>query len=295
MAMELGIIADEVHADFARACESIRALGLGLVEIRNVDGTNVTLLDDEAVERAVEAVRRNELDVSGIASPVFKSPFDEQPSDAGADFAVAGAETVEAQLALLERACVLAQRFETRLVRIFTFLRVPWSDEVLDTVAQRVAHAAEIARRYDVVLAVENEPACVVGTGFELGRFFERIDRLLSDETRPHVGALWDPGNALAIGEAAPFPDGYRALPLDRLVHVHLKDLGAEPASFGTFVPIGQGRVDYRGQFAELQRDGYRGSVVLEPHYAPEGIDPFDAAKACVDGARAELAAAGIV
>lgn len=290
--MELGIIADEVHVDFATACERIRAWGLPLVEVRNVDGTNVTLLDDAAVDRAVGVVRDAGLRVSGVASPVFKSPLDEVATDAAADFAVPGAETVEAQLKLLDRACAVARRFDTRLVRIFTFLRVPWSDEVVDTVARRVVRAAEIARRHDVVLAVENEPACVVGTGEELGRFFARLDPLLGDALRPHVGALWDPGNALALGEAAPYPDGYGALPLDRLVHVHLKDLGAEPASFGTFVPIGQGRIDYRGQFAALRRDGYRGSVVLEPHYAPPGVASDEAAATCVEAARAELASA---
>jgi sugar phosphate isomerase/epimerase len=75
-------------------------------------------------------------------------------------------------------------------------------------------------------------------------------------------------------------------------VHVHLKDLGRAPASFGTFVPLGQGRIDYRGQFRALRRDGYRGSAVLEPHYAPPGIDPHEAIGACVEAARAELAAA---
>lgn len=290
--MELGIIADEVHAEFEVACESIRDWGLPLVEVRNVDGTNVTLSSDADVDRAVATVRRTGLRVSGIASPVFKSPLDERATDAAADFAVAGAETVDAQLELLGRACELARRFDTRLVRIFTFLRVPWSDEVVDTIARRVVRAAEVARQHDVVLAIENEPACVVGSGVELGRFFARLDPLLPENLRPHVGALWDPGNALAIGEAAPYPDGYRAVPADRLVHVHLKDLGNEPASFGTFVPIGQGRIDYRGQFAALRRDGYRGSVVLEPHYAPAGVDPVEAAATCVEAARAELASA---
>src|SRR5690606_3310940 len=129
-------------------------------------------------------------------------------------------------------------------------------------------------------------------TGDELGRFFARLDAVLPEALRPHVGALWDPGNALAIGEERPYPDGYRALPAGRLLHVHLKDLGAEPASFGTFVPLGQGRIDYEGQFQALEQDGYEGSVVLEPHYAPAGMDSAAAAKVCVDAARAVLAAA---
>jgi len=290
--MELGIIADEVHASFATACEHIARWGVPLVEVRNVDGRNVTLLDDAALDDAAAVVRRHGLRVSGVASPVFKSALDERPSDAAADFAVPGLVTVDDNLALLERACVAARRLDTRLVRVFTFFRLPWSDAVVERVAGHLARAAEVARRHDVILAVENEPVCVVATGAELGAFMRRLDALLPDGLRPHVGALWDPGNALGAGEATPYPDGYAALPADRVVHVHLKDLGSEPASFGTFVPLGQGRIDYRGQFHALARDGYHGSVVLEPHYAPTGVDPLEAARTCVEAARGELAAA---
>ena len=290
--MELGIIADEVHGSFSTACEHIAGWGLPLVEVRNVDGRNVTLLDDAALDDAVATVRAHGLRVSAVASPVFKSALDERPSEAAADFAVPGLVTVADNLALLERACVAARRFDTRFVRVFTFFRVPWSDAVVEQVTRHVAEAAEVARRHDVVLAIENEPVCVVATGSELGRFMGLLDALLAADLRPHVGALWDPGNALGAGEATPYPDGYAAIPSDRLVHVHLKDLGNEPASFGTFVPLGQGRIDYRGQFRALARDGYRGSVVLEPHYAPAGVDPLEAARICVEAARGELQAA---
>lgn len=289
--MELGIITDEVHTDFERACAEVAGWGLTLAEVRNVNGTNVARLSDDEARSAAAAVRRNGLRVSAVASPVFKSPLDGRPVDSAAlDFVVPGTETVAAQLELLERSCALARLFETRFVRVFTFLRVAWSDDVIDQVIEHMIDAAEIAARNDVVLAVENEPACIVGTGRELGAFFARLDAALDPRLRAHVGALWDPGNALSIGEDRPYPGGYDALNVERLVHVHLKDLGSEPGAFGTFVPLGEGRIDYRGQFDALRRDGYKGSVVLEPHYAPAGIDPVTAAKTCVDAARKVLA-----
>ncbi|HLV11363.1 MAG TPA: TIM barrel protein, partial [Trueperaceae bacterium] len=199
--MELGIITDEVHSDFAVACEHAARWGLPLVEVRNVDGKNVVLLSDAEAEAAAATVKRLGLRVSAIASPVFKSPLDERGEAGAVDFTVAGAVTVADQLELLERACALARRFGTRLVRVFTFLRVPATDEVLDAVAAHMARAAEVAARHDVVLAVENEHACVVGTGADLGRFFARLDRVMAPALAPHVGALWDPGNALAAGE----------------------------------------------------------------------------------------------
>lgn len=289
--MELGIITDEVHTDFATACEHIGKWGLPLAEIRNVDGKNVTLLTDGEAASALRSVRRHGLRVSAVASPVFKSPFDEVAPAGMADFSIAGADSVDAQLALLERACVLALRFDTRLVRVFTFLRVPWSHAVVSEVVSRMSLAAAIAQKHDLVLAVENEPACVVGTGAELAEFFSMLDAALPSSLRHHVGALWDPGNALALGEAAPYPDGYAALPKDRLVHVHVKDTTTVGAGFGGFVPPGQGLIDYAGQFAALRRDGYAGSVVLEPHYAPPDTSTTDAALACVTATRRLLAA----
>lgn len=290
--MELGIITDEVHTDFERACEAAAAWGLTLVEVRNVDGKNVSRLTDAEAQRAAATLQRLGLRVSAVASPVFKSPLDERPVTGGLDFVVPGTETVAVQLELLERSCTLARLFGTRFVRVFTFLRLPWTEEVIDAVVGHMVTAAEVAARHGVVLAVENEPACIVGSGLELGRFFEKLDSALEPRLQQHVGALWDPGNALSIGEEHPYPDGYNAVPSDRLVHVHLKDLGSEPGSFGSFVPLGQGRIDYVGQFAALARDGYAGSVVLEPHYAPPGMEPTAAAEACVIAARQVMATA---
>lgn len=289
--MELGIITDEVHVDFEAACRHIANWGLPLAEVRNVNGRNVTQLDDAQVEAAVQAVRANGLKVSAIASPVFKSPLDERSQPATADFSVEGAVSLEDQLRLLERACQLAKRFETNMVRVFTFLRVPWSEEVVDEVVRRMALAAEVAEHYGVILAVENEPACIVGTGAELGEFFTQLDRALPTKLQPHVGALWDPGNALSLGEERPYPDGYDHVPKDRLIHVHLKDTNTVPATFGTFVPLGEGRIDYVGQFKALREDDYRGSVVLEPHYNPPGMELAEAAHACVTAAQRLLAA----
>lgn len=289
--VELGIITDEVHADFEVACRHAARWGLPLVEVRNVDGKNVVLLDDSEAQRAAGVVRDLGMSVSGVASPVFKSPLDEIANAAAADFSVAGAVTVSDQLRLLERSCELARVFGTRLVRVFTFLRVPMSGQVIEKIVGNMVEAAKVAARHDVVLAIENEPACVIGTGKELATFLERLDEALDPELRSHVGALWDPGNALAIGEERPYPDGYDVLPKGRIVHVHVKDLGAEAASYGSFVPVGQGRIDYRGQFEALRRDGYSGSLVLEPHYAPSGMDSVQAAEVCVRAVREVLAA----
>lgn len=290
--MPLGIISDEVSDDLAHACERIRSWDLAHVELRQAWGKNIVRWTGGEVDRAAAIVRDHDLTVTAIASPVFKSPLDERPREQEADFALEGVESMEAQLELLERSCELANRFGTRFVRVFTFWREPWTDDAAERIARNFARAAEVARSHDVVLAVENEPVCIVGTGRELGRVCTLLEERLPEGLRPHVGALWDPGNALAGGEDDPFPGGYEALAGCRLVHVHLKDLVPRADEAPSFVPLGEGAVDYRGQFERLRADGYDGTLVLEPHYAPSHMSKEEAAHACVGAARVVLGSA---
>src|SRR5690606_19486694 len=122
-----------------------------------------------------QSVAASGLEVVGIASPVFKSPPDEQPLEKAADFALPGVESMSAQLALLERACVLAKRFDAPLVRVFSFWREAFTDEAAGQLVAKLSRAAELARFHGVKLAVENEPVCIVGTGAELGRLSELL------------------------------------------------------------------------------------------------------------------------
>lgn len=285
----LGIISDEVSEDFARSCELIRGWGLAQVELRILWGKNVLQLSDEELERSKRIVDEHGLQVTAIASPVFKAPLDGQPRSVKADFALPGSESFEAQLELLERACDLCDFFGTRLIRVFTFWKEPWSEELLETISSKLLQAASLAQARDVVLAVENEPVCSVGTGQELGKLCRILQREAPESVRSHIGVLWDPGNALAAGEPSPYPEGYEALGACNIVHVHLKDLTFGKDGRPQFVPVGQGHVDYRGQLLRLAEDGYTGAFVLEPHYRPSGMTPEEAAGACVEAAQALL------
>ena len=282
--VKLGIINDEVSDDFARSCELIASWGLSHIELRVLWGKNILQLSEEELERAKTLLEEYGLEVTAIASPIFKSPLDGQPREVAADFALPGSESFGAQLELLKRACDLCDLFGTRLIRVFTFWDEPWSEALLEATASKLLEAAALAQARDKVLAVENEPVCSVGTGRELAA----LCRVLQKEDA-HLGALWDPGNALAAGETSPYPDGYEALQACNLVHVHLKDLTFSEEGQPQFVPVGQGEIDYEGQLRRLAEDGYEGAFVLEPHYRPADMTQEAAARACVEAARTLL------
>jgi sugar phosphate isomerase/epimerase len=60
-------------------------------------------------------------------------------------------------------------------------------------------------------------------------------------------------------------------------VHIHIKDgkWNAEEKRFEP-TPIGEGEVDYLGQFRELVQDGYKGYLSLETHWRPTAQLPED-------------------
>src|SRR5690554_4347431 len=279
---ELGIINDEVTTDFEETCGLIREWGMRLVELRVLWGSNILLLEDAQLEEAAAIVKRHGLTVSGISSPVFKSPLDGRPLEREADFSLPGVESFESQLELLERACLIARRFDTRLVRVFSFWRQEWTAEVDGQLVDRFARAADLARSHDVVLAIENEPVCIVGSGAELGRLNSLLQESLEPDQLAHLGLLWDPGNARAMGEVDAFPAGFEAVSGPELLHVHVKDLVFTDAGKPQFVPTGEGLLDYRGQFQALADSGYSGSIVLEPHYQPAGTPDAASALKCV-------------
>ena len=69
-----------------------------------------------------------------------------------------------------------------------------------------------------------------------------------------HLQLIWDPANAFILGDT-PYPDGYRLLPHDRVLHVHVKDcmiregrpVWGPPATWGSTGPVRLGRLRVTG------------------------------------------------
>jgi sugar phosphate isomerase/epimerase len=105
---------------------------------------------------------------------------------------------------------------------------------------------------------------------------------LLEAVDHPALRVIWDPANALVAGET-PYPDGYRAIPIARIVHVHAKDctVAGHVPTFGPLGEMGPDGVDWRGQLAALARDGYRGAISLETHWKGPHGNKFQGSLIC--------------
>lgn len=249
-----GVITDEISQNLDVVLEVAGAFGLDGLEIRTIEDTRVDLLNAVQVRRLKARADDAGLAICAVAPPFYKCDVD-SPTER------------REHLEILRRAIDVGQALGTGLIRTFTFWKKHPLDRVWDRLIEAYHQPLDLARSSGVILAVENEYACHVGTGRELGRFLEALGR---DE----AAALWDPCNAYfdSVSEA-PFPDGYAAV-RDRIVHVHLKDAIRDPgAEKPRLTPLAEGGVDVAGQLNALVADHFAGFVSLETHWRPGGLD----------------------
>lgn len=261
--MKLSVITDEISMDFEHALDVMLEYGAKGAELRSLWGTNIVDLPDDQIERAKKALDDRGMVVSCIASPLFKCDLWETEGSAVGRTHQAQDRGLSQQIAVLERCIHLSGVFETPFIRIFAFWkRGDLTDNTEKEIISVFEDPAVRAEKADVILALENEHSCYLGTGSEIARVIKAVNS-------PGLRAVWDPGNAFCAGEV-PYPDGYEAV-RDYIVHVHIKDVVWENDK-PKFVCIGDGNIDYDGQLRALIADGYDGYLSLETHYRPGGI-----------------------
>lgn len=261
---KLGIITDEITEKFEDALDFISSSSLEYCELRELWGKNIMNLSKDELRRAKELIEKHRLQVTDIGSPVMKYNLPEVPAREEKRDTFNANFTQQDNERLFDQAFELARFFGTRKIRIFSYWRVEDPEKAYPYVRDRLAKAAEIARQADMLLVLENEPACNIGTGKELGRVLKEINSL-------HLQGNWDPGNAVMLGEK-PYPDGYEAV-RGWFAHMHAKDVTKDPATGKLkWAPVGGGVVDWKGQLRALRRDGYEEAISLETHYLrPDG------------------------
>ncbi len=283
--MQLAAITDEISADLARALDVMADYGVRGAELRTLWDKNIADAPLEYWQRAKALLDARGMHVVGIASPFYKCdlPGATVEGEAG-PLHSATARGLGEQIALLEHCFDAARFFNTNLVRVFSFWkRGTLTPHIEEQIVDAFAEPAAMAARAGMILGLENEHACYLGTGAQAARVLEEIHS-------PHVRAIWDPGNAFMDGEQ-PFPTGYAAIK-DFITHIHIKDAYV-PARALTpeFTKIGAGEIDYKGQFAALQAVGYEGYVSLETHWIGAG-DKEASSRICLAALR-DLAGTG--
>jgi sugar phosphate isomerase/epimerase len=274
---KLGIITDELTTNLDEAADFLTSYGLHWCELREMFTRNIMNSTQEDLDRAKKILDQHKLQVSDIGSPIFKWNLPQvpaHPNEKRDEFKASFTEP-DANM-LLEKSFKLARFFNTHKVRIFSYWRVDDLEKAYPYMRDRLALAAQLAAKNDIILMLENEHSCNVGTGRELGR-------LLKDVNSPNLRGVWDPGNATMLGET-PFPDGYNAV-RGLFPHMHVKD-SRKNAQTGKleWAPVGGGTIDFKGQFQALRRDKYEGTMSLETHYRRADGNKVESTRESLEG-----------
>ena len=262
---KIAVINDEISQDFGRACEvASKQFGMQWMELRGMWDKNIVSLDEKEVAEARRILKKYEIRVTDIASPLFKvdwpgaptSKFSPKHDQFNANF------TFEQQEEVLDRSVAMAKAFATDRVRCFDFWRLEDQAPHRKAMNDTLQKAAEKLGKSGMILILENEMACNTATGAEAAKV------LASVSSRSFM-LNWDPGNAAALGET-PYPDGYNLLPKDRIGHCHCKDTVKKGDGYD-WAAMGKGMIDWVGQYKALKRDGYHHVVSLETHWHGAG------------------------
>lgn len=196
----LSAFADEMSPLLDEQLAFLREQGIGLIELRNVDGKNCAQLTLEEADAI-----RAKLDAAGIELSALGSPYGKYPLD----------QPFEEHLAAFEHGLELCKRLRCRRIRMFSFYPPKgadvsaWRDEAL----HRLGVMLDLAQKAGVELVHENEKDIY-------GDVTERcVDLLEYFEGR--MGFVFDPANFVQCGVDT--LAAYEALK-DKITYLHIKD-----------------------------------------------------------------------
>lgn len=272
--LRIAAITDEFSPELEDSLEAMKRIGMTGAELRVVWGKNIMDLSDEELRRAHDLIQSKNMEVISIASPILKCVLPGAP-EVDTRFqqdVFASKHTFEDQDRLTDRALEIAKLMGAKIIRVFSYWRTVEPEQCLEGIAKALTALADKAAQEDLIIGLENEHACNIGTAAESAK-------ILSTVRHSHLRLVWDPANAMVGGEN-PFPYGYGLLPKDRIVHVHTKDCHMEGPK-PVWGPLGTRAVDWKGQVASLLADGYNGWLSLETHWPGPGGNKMEASTIC--------------
>lgn len=270
----IAAITDEFSPDLRQALPVMKEIGMSAAELRVVNGKNILDLNNDELKQTKDVLDEAGLPVISIASPVLKCVLPNAPEvDQRFQHDVfASKHTFEDQPRLTEQAFKVAKFFGAPIIRVFSYWRTLKPEMCHDEIVNALGQLAKLGEKHGVIIGLENEHACNLGTAAEVARILDFIPN-------PSLMVVWDPANALVAGEE-PFPGGFSFLRVERIAHVHAKDCHMENDQ-PVWGPLGTRQVRWKEQIAALLEQDYKGSISLETHWPGPNGNKLEASRIC--------------
>jgi sugar phosphate isomerase/epimerase len=237
--LKISAFADEYADPFAEQLQALKQLGITNIEIRFLNGKNISTLEKNEIAEAKRMLDDLGIKVSAIGSPLGKIKLD-------AD--------INSHLETARRVFEAANLLETKFIRMFSFYAPDgkkiseMKSETLDPLEKFVV----LAREYGVILCHENEANIYGDTP-------ERCRELL-DYFGGELKCVFDMGNFVLEGVE---PYAAYSLLREDIAYFHIKDA----LSQGAIVPAGKGEAKIKeilSAHREYAKEDF--FVSLEPH-----------------------------
>jgi len=239
--------ADEIDSDLETQLSVLESLDIEHIEVRSVGAQNVLDLDDDEIESVKAELDSRGFTVSSIGSPIGK---------------VDVTDPFEPHLERFERAMDVAERFETKYIRLFSYYIPEGEDpaDYRDEVLRRMRRKAELAEERGLVLLNENEKDLYGDTPGRMRDIHLAVDS-------PNLRMVFDPANYLELG-IRPYPDALLQV-VEFVEYLHVKD--AKLGVRGEMRPAGEGDGRIPETLEALAARGFEGYLSLEPHLQVAG------------------------
>jgi len=241
-------ISDEAGQAIEKQIQAHQELGWEHLELRMVNGHNITQLPDDEFDRVYGLIQDAGMKVSCFGSAI-------------ANWARPITTDAEVDRKDLRQAIPRMHRFGTEYIRVMSYPNDPehpipeseWKDEAV----RRMKDLAKIAEDGGVTLVHEN----CSGWG---GLSAENSNYLLGEVDSPALKVVFDTGNPVTYGQDA--WDYYETV-YDDIVYVHIKDAVRENEE-DTYCYCGEGQGYVKEILKDLLGKGYDGGISIEPHLA---------------------------
>jgi len=255
-------ITDEIGMTNDESMEFARRYGLQWVEVRDIkEKKKEYYLSSEAeLKEMAASFKANKVKVSFMNTGLLKYtwPGMEPARAARNDTPERKAKRLASEKERFDRrmedfgkAIEAAKIIGCDKIRVFAGTRTADPHSTYPRVVEVFTPLVEEAAKHKIHVLVENEASQNVATSEELGMLVPMIKS-------PWFGYNWDPNNAHSAKEV-PFPDGYKKLPIDRMLNCQIKARDLLPEFPADNVP-------WHDIMENLQKDGYKLRMGLETH-----------------------------
>ena len=237
--LTISAFSDEYADSLQEQCKALNGFGVSYMEMRGVNGKNVSTLTKDEVCEAKVMLADYGIKVSSIGSPLGKIKLDGD---------------LHGHLGTAKRVFETANELGAKNIRMFSFYLPDGKtrEECRGQVFDELSKLVKLAEEYNVTLCHENE-ALIYGESPE--KCFEILEYFSGK-----LKCVLDMGNFVL--------DGYNPVEAYKLLEKHIEYFHIKDALYaGAIVPAGKGEAQIKEILDDYKENGKKDTfITLEPH-----------------------------